>query len=232
MALPFPRISPHSCSMSKIRDTRTFLILWSITYVIQSVALTVPNFFDLIVPSLAKNRLVGSHCLQIQSHCGIAQDFCIRNEWFIQSVEGRRSFDWTYELNRPHLSSLLSNSPLGFPWKELLPGSTVCDVGCGIGHISLALAKTNPHLQLTLQDQPQVLELARDVWFFPILLVHNIPRFFLVDVESWMPDGCGKAEGRICTFWFLQRRAGQGPRHILCRFIIVLLNVHHVTHMR
>ncbi|KII84142.1 hypothetical protein PLICRDRAFT_179817 [Plicaturopsis crispa FD-325 SS-3] len=52
----------------------------------------------------------------------------------------------------------------GFPWKDLPAGTTVCDVGGGIGILHLKLAKAYPHLQLTLQDQAHVLEEAPPIW--------------------------------------------------------------------
>lgn len=53
--------------------------------------------------------------------------------------------------------------PLEFSWKDMASGSTICDVGSGLGAISLELAKEHSHLKLTLQDQPHVLEQARIV---------------------------------------------------------------------
>jgi hypothetical protein len=52
---------------------------------------------------------------------------------------------------------------LDFPWETMAPGSTFCDIGSGVGGISLELAKAHSHLKLTLQDQPHVLDKARDV---------------------------------------------------------------------
>jgi hypothetical protein len=51
-----------------------------------------------------------------------------------------------------------------FPWKDIILGSTLCDVGSGVGAVSLDLAKAHPHLRITLQDQPQIIEWARDLW--------------------------------------------------------------------
>jgi hypothetical protein len=45
----------------------------------------------------------------------------------------------------------------------MAPGSTFCDIGSGVGGISLELAKAHSHLKLTLQDQPHILDKARDV---------------------------------------------------------------------
>jgi len=51
-----------------------------------------------------------------------------------------------------------------FPWKDLAPGSTICDVGSGAGDVCLQLVKDHSHLKVTLQDQPQVLDNAHDLW--------------------------------------------------------------------
>jgi len=52
-----------------------------------------------------------------------------------------------------------------FPWNELGNGASVCDVGGGVGPITLQLAKTYPTLQLKLQDLPNViLQAKNEVW--------------------------------------------------------------------
>ena len=54
-----------------------------------------------------------------------------------------------------------------FPWKDILSGTTFCDVGGGIGAVSIRLAKAHLHLKITLQDLPDVIEEAtgvRDFW--------------------------------------------------------------------
>jgi len=51
-----------------------------------------------------------------------------------------------------------------FPWKNMAPGSTFCDIGSGVGGICLEIAAAQPHLKLILQDQPHVLDKARDLW--------------------------------------------------------------------
>jgi ubiquinone/menaquinone biosynthesis C-methylase UbiE len=50
-----------------------------------------------------------------------------------------------------------------FPWRDLPSGTTFCDIGGGIGSVSMPLAKAHLHLQLTLQDQSSVLDQARAV---------------------------------------------------------------------
>jgi hypothetical protein len=51
-----------------------------------------------------------------------------------------------------------------FPWRDMPSGTTVCDVGGGIGTVAMQLANAHPNLKLTLQDQPSVIEHARNVW--------------------------------------------------------------------
>ena len=52
----------------------------------------------------------------------------------------------------------------GFPWKSLPEGTTVCDVGGGIGHITLHFAKACPQIRVVLQDLPPTVEQARGFW--------------------------------------------------------------------
>jgi hypothetical protein len=52
-----------------------------------------------------------------------------------------------------------------FPWGELGHGASVCDVGGGIGHVTMQLAKAHPTLQLKLQDLPErILQAKNEVW--------------------------------------------------------------------
>ncbi|KAF8164770.1 S-adenosyl-L-methionine-dependent methyltransferase [Crassisporium funariophilum] len=50
-----------------------------------------------------------------------------------------------------------------FPWGTLGDGASVCDVGGGIGNITMQLAKAYPTLQLKLQDLPERIVQAKDV---------------------------------------------------------------------
>ncbi|ETW76185.1 hypothetical protein HETIRDRAFT_390575 [Heterobasidion irregulare TC 32-1] len=51
-----------------------------------------------------------------------------------------------------------------FPWNDLPTGTTVCDVGSGVGMVSIELARKYPNLHLTLQDLPHIMEQARTLW--------------------------------------------------------------------
>jgi len=81
-----------------------------------------------------------------------------------------------------------------FPWNELGDGASVCDVGGGVGTMSLRLAKTYPTLQLKLQDLPHViLQAKNEVWpkEFPEAIKEGRIRFQPIDFlkESPIP-GC------------------------------------------
>ncbi|PBK68022.1 S-adenosyl-L-methionine-dependent methyltransferase [Armillaria solidipes] len=52
-----------------------------------------------------------------------------------------------------------------YPWVALRDGATVCDVGGGIGTISMQLAEAHTHLRIVLQDLPAQTQSAKtDVW--------------------------------------------------------------------
>ncbi|KAL0563818.1 hypothetical protein V5O48_018241 [Marasmius crinis-equi] len=51
-----------------------------------------------------------------------------------------------------------------FPWGTMPRGTTLCDVGSGVGTVPLSIAKAHPHLHVTLQDLPEPLEQARMLW--------------------------------------------------------------------
>jgi O-methyltransferase domain len=50
-----------------------------------------------------------------------------------------------------------------FPWNDMPADTTFCDVGGGVGGVSMALFKAHPHLKVTLQDLPNVIEQAYEV---------------------------------------------------------------------
>jgi len=81
-----------------------------------------------------------------------------------------------------------------FPWNELSPGTTVCDVGGGIGHISMPLAKAHPHLKLKLQDLPASIEQARStIWpkECPEAIAEDRIEFKAIDFFKEAPiEGC------------------------------------------
>ena len=81
-----------------------------------------------------------------------------------------------------------------FPWKELGDGASVCDVGGGIGNITLQLAKAHPTLKLKLQDLPErILQAKNEIWpkECPEAIKENRIQFEPIDFLSESPiQGC------------------------------------------
>jgi hypothetical protein len=50
-----------------------------------------------------------------------------------------------------------------YPFEDLPPNTTLCDVGGGIGVMSRAILSRHPHLSITLQDLDKVVQEAREV---------------------------------------------------------------------
>ncbi|KAJ6484367.1 S-adenosyl-L-methionine-dependent methyltransferase [Mycena vitilis] len=50
-----------------------------------------------------------------------------------------------------------------YPWSDLGPGATVCDLGGGVGAMAIELARAHPRLQLKLQDLPDRMAQAENV---------------------------------------------------------------------
>lgn len=77
-----------------------------------------------------------------------------------------------------------------YPWDKLPSGASVCDVGAGIGNITLQLAKAHPHLQLKLQDLPERIVQAREeVWpkQCPEAIAENRIEFEAIDFFTQSP---------------------------------------------
>ncbi|KXN91143.1 Sterigmatocystin 8-O-methyltransferase [Leucoagaricus sp. SymC.cos] len=100
-----------------------------------------------------------------------------------------------------------------FPWNKLPKGSVICDVGGGVGNISIQLAKRYPALRLVLQDLPEQLEAAEHkIWpercpeaiaerrinFTPLDFFKGSPKkgcdiYFLKNVlHDWSDEDCIK----------------------------------------
>ncbi|KAF5380189.1 hypothetical protein D9615_006186 [Tricholomella constricta] len=82
----------------------------------------------------------------------------------------------------------------GFPWERLAPGATVCDVGGGIGNMTLQLAKAYPKLRLKLQDLPdRIIQAQSEVWpkECPEAIAENRIEFKALDFFAGPPiKGC------------------------------------------
>lgn len=97
---------------------------------------------------------------------------------------------------RPMFSDqfFLLNITTEFPWGSLPEGTTICDVGGGVGNISTQLANSYPALRLILQDLPHQLKIAEEeVWpeHAPKAIAENRIEFIPFDFLQEAPKlGC------------------------------------------
>lgn len=103
------------------------------------------------------------------------------------------------------MSLLTSVFHLGFQWKDLPVASIVVDVGGGLGHTTLNIAKEYKHLKFIVQDRPAVIDQAKQVCF--------IPDTYVLDVGTRYTFPSSTGENR-----FLQRsRTGLLNYKVGCR---------------
>ena len=57
--------------------------------------------------------------------------------------------------------------PTGYDWTSIPQGGLVVDVGCGLGHVSLEIAKFRPDIHIVLEDCATVMNEAKEVSFPP-----------------------------------------------------------------
>ncbi|KAI0044137.1 S-adenosyl-L-methionine-dependent methyltransferase [Auriscalpium vulgare] len=76
-----------------------------------------------------------------------------------------------------------------FPWNELPQGATVCDVGGGVGTVSIELAKAHHNLHITLQDLPTVVTQAEQQWAleYPAAASEKRAEFIPIDFFKELP---------------------------------------------
>ncbi|KIK62301.1 hypothetical protein GYMLUDRAFT_242974 [Collybiopsis luxurians FD-317 M1] len=83
--------------------------------------------------------------------------------------------------------------PQAYPWAAQPTETTFCDVGGGNGWVSIGLVRAHPHIKVVLQDQPQVIEMAKQLWAkeYPSAIeqgkVEFVPFDFLKDTAV---EGC------------------------------------------
>ncbi|KAG7439317.1 S-adenosyl-L-methionine-dependent methyltransferase [Guyanagaster necrorhizus] len=81
-----------------------------------------------------------------------------------------------------------------FPWSDLRDGAIVCDMGGGIGVVSMQLVDAYPNLHIVLQDVPAQIEVAKnEVWpkFCPMAIGEGRVEFKTMDFFAELPvKGC------------------------------------------
>ncbi|THH29297.1 hypothetical protein EUX98_g4894 [Antrodiella citrinella] len=78
----------------------------------------------------------------------------------------------------------------GFPWKDLPPGTTLCDLGSGVEYMSLDIARLSPDIRIVLQDQPETIEQGKIFWNDNAPEIHEEGRvgFAPIDFFKEFPD--------------------------------------------
>ncbi|KAF5335915.1 hypothetical protein D9757_005092 [Collybiopsis confluens] len=91
------------------------------------------------------------------------------------------------------------NLSKAYPWSTCRPGTTVCDIGGGNGHIMLDLIKSAPQLKAIIQDTPTVIEHGKELWGNdrPDLVQSGSVRFKAIDFFKDTPVAC-------CDFYYLR----------------------------
>ena len=92
---------------------------------------------------------------------------------------------------------------IDYPWHELSPGDTVCDIGSGHGTVAIELAKAYPGLKLILQDMPDVLKYAEDIFWpneYPHALQEHRVEFKPIDFLTESPV-CGCDVYFVCDYF-------------------------------
>ncbi|KAJ7089775.1 S-adenosyl-L-methionine-dependent methyltransferase [Mycena belliarum] len=81
-----------------------------------------------------------------------------------------------------------------YHWHTLPPGATVCDLGGGVGALSMQLARAHPTLHIALQDLPErMVQAAQTVWpaACPEALAEGRVNFRAIDFFKEVPlAGC------------------------------------------
>lgn len=56
------------------------------------------------------------------------------------------------------------SAALGYPWDKVPPGTLVCDLGGGLGDMSMHIAKMNPNISVVVQDTEDTVNQAIGYW--------------------------------------------------------------------
>lgn len=90
----------------------------------------------------------------------------------------------------------------GFPFKDLPPGTTICDLGGGFGHVSMHIAKSCPQLRIVLQDQPGTIAAAKPYWEKGAPEVVHEGRVEFIEI-----DFIAEAPKQGCDYYFVSAQS-------------------------
>jgi len=146
-----------SLSLAKTNDVSYAIRLLTSQYHINGMA----NFYDALIdpvygPASDPGKSSLAYGLVKSGFHGTFYDYIkndrTRSEYFSRSIQG-------YDIAIGHMCVIEE-----FPWGELPSGTTICDVGGGIGNMSIALLKRYSHVKVVLQDLPSVISNSIKVW--------------------------------------------------------------------
>jgi O-methyltransferase domain len=78
---------------------------------------------------------------------------------------------------------------LVYPWADLPEKTIICDVGGGNGHATLGLVKAFPHLSVTLQDLPEVIEQGKEVGMYMTRPIRLMTIYLCLALGERIPRG-------------------------------------------
>ncbi|KAI0653619.1 S-adenosyl-L-methionine-dependent methyltransferase [Cubamyces menziesii] len=91
---------------------------------------------------------------------------------------------------------LTDRGSAGFQWATLKPGSVLVDVAGGIGSTSLTIAVAHPHINVIVDDRPQVVNIGPSSWgsnHTPLFTSGHVSWRVRDLFEPWKPLASGKA---------------------------------------
>ncbi|KAI5888463.1 S-adenosyl-L-methionine-dependent methyltransferase [Schizophyllum commune H4-8] len=102
-------------------------------------------------------------------------------EWFEQPGNERRLATFTAAMKGGSISAQNPDNILKtLDWASLPQGAKVVDVGGGMGHVVIPIAKRYPQLQFVVEDRQAVVEKAKEHWkqHLPAASVEMVPQDF------------------------------------------------------
>ncbi|KAI0090303.1 S-adenosyl-L-methionine-dependent methyltransferase [Irpex rosettiformis] len=116
-------------------------------------------------------------------------------DWHAQTEEGRKEAELFGRVMTAFDYAVAVQAVVtDYPWRDLAPGSTICDIGSGHGTVAVEIAKAHPGLKLILQDMPTLLKYAEESFWpkeCPCALQEQKVEFIPIDFFTEAPAaGC------------------------------------------
>ncbi|KAL1734230.1 S-adenosyl-L-methionine-dependent methyltransferase [Schizophyllum commune] len=115
-------------------------------------------------------------------------------EWFEQPGNERHLASFAAAMKGGSISAQNPDNILKtLDWASLPNGAKVVDVGGGMGHVVIPIARKYPHLQFVVEDRPAVVEKAKEHWKqnLPSASVEMVPQDFFATQAVKQPAAAG-----------------------------------------